>query len=47
MDRPIRIIGARSHNLRNISVSIPRNKIVVVTGAPPASLKSKTPISIT
>jgi excinuclease UvrABC ATPase subunit len=32
MDRPIRIIGARSHNLRNISVSIPRNKIVVVTG---------------
>ena len=29
---PIRIIGARAHNLRGVSVSIPRNKIVVVTG---------------
>ncbi|RKY50918.1 MAG: excinuclease ABC subunit UvrA, partial [Candidatus Neomarinimicrobiota bacterium] len=28
----IRITGAREHNLKNISVSIPRNKLVVVTG---------------
>jgi len=31
MDK-IRITGAREHNLKNISVSIPRNKLVVVTG---------------
>src|SRR5665213_773980 len=28
----IDIIGAREHNLKNISISIPRNKIVVITG---------------
>jgi excinuclease ABC subunit A len=28
----IRIAGAREHNLKNISVSIPKNKLVVVTG---------------
>ena len=28
----IEIIGARSHNLKNISLSIPRDKLVVVTG---------------
>ena len=28
----IRIKGARQHNLRNIDVSIPRHKLVVVTG---------------
>src|SRR5207237_51004 len=28
----ISIIGARTHNLRNISVDIPRNKLTVVTG---------------
>ena len=26
------IQGARMHNLKNITVSIPRNKLVVVTG---------------
>ncbi len=31
-DKPIIIKGAREHNLKNIDVSIPRNKICVVTG---------------
>ncbi len=30
--RDIEIIGARSNNLKNITVSIPKNKLVVVTG---------------
>ncbi len=29
---PIRITGAREHNLKNITVSIPRNSLTVVTG---------------
>jgi excinuclease ABC subunit A len=28
----IRVVGARQHNLKNISVDIPRNKLVVITG---------------
>ena len=28
----IRVIGARQHNLKNITVEIPRNKLVVITG---------------
>ena len=28
----IEIIGARAHNLKNIDVSIPREKLVVITG---------------
>jgi excinuclease ABC subunit A len=28
----IRVIGARSHNLKNINVDIPRDKLVVITG---------------
>jgi excinuclease ABC subunit A len=28
----IKIIGAREHNLKNINVEIPRNKLVVITG---------------
>jgi excinuclease ABC subunit A len=28
----IEVIGAREHNLKNINVSLPRNKLVVVTG---------------
>ncbi|MCB1097509.1 MAG: excinuclease ABC subunit UvrA, partial [Verrucomicrobiae bacterium] len=28
----IKITGARQHNLKNISVEIPRNKLVVITG---------------
>ncbi|MDD1723758.1 MAG: excinuclease ABC subunit UvrA [Methanospirillum sp.] len=32
MSEPIRIVGAREHNLKNISLSVPKNRIVVVTG---------------
>src|SRR5436189_5884821 len=28
----IRIRGARTHNLRNVSLDLPRNKLVVITG---------------
>lgn len=31
-DEYIEVIGAREHNLQNIDVSIPRNKLVVITG---------------
>src|SRR5919107_5336399 len=31
-DDPIIIKGARMHNLKNVDVAIPRNKLVVVTG---------------
>ena len=29
---PIRIRGARTHNLKNISVSIPTGRLTVITG---------------
>lgn len=32
MEKPIQILGARVHNLKNINVDIPRNKLVVITG---------------
>ena len=32
MNNFIRIRGARTHNLKNISLDIPRDKIVVITG---------------
>jgi excinuclease ABC subunit A len=32
MENSIEILGARTHNLKNIDVSIPRDKLVVVTG---------------
>jgi excinuclease ABC subunit A len=32
MSDEIRVLGARVHNLRNIDVTIPRNKLVVITG---------------
>ena len=31
-EETIEVIGAREHNLKNISLSIPRNKLVVITG---------------
>jgi excinuclease ABC subunit A len=31
-EEQIEIIGAREHNLKDISVNIPRNKLVVITG---------------
>jgi excinuclease ABC subunit A len=32
MEDKIKVTGARTHNLKNISVEMPRNKMVVVTG---------------
>ncbi|MCE3232915.1 MAG: uvrA [Rickettsiaceae bacterium] len=32
MDEFIRVVGAKEHNLKNVSVDIPRNKLVVITG---------------
>ncbi|MBG0858489.1 MAG: excinuclease ABC subunit UvrA [Bacteroidales bacterium] len=32
MSEEIRVLGARVHNLQNIEVAIPRNKLVVITG---------------
>lgn len=31
-DKVIRVVGAREHNLKNITVEIPRDKFVVITG---------------
>jgi excinuclease ABC subunit A len=31
-DETIEVLGAREHNLKNIDVTIPRNKLVVITG---------------
>ena len=38
-EQAINIVGARQHNLKNVSVSLPRNKLVVITG-PSGSGKS-------
>ena len=32
MPDSITVLGAREHNLKNISLSIPRNELVVITG---------------
>lgn len=39
MTNYIRIIGARENNLKNVSVNIPKNKLVALTG-PSGSGKS-------
>ena len=31
-ERPIRIRGARVHNLKNIDLELPRNAFIVITG---------------
>ena len=36
---PLRVFGARTHNLKNVDVAIPRNKVTVITG-PSGSGKS-------
>ena len=30
--KQIRIVGAREHNLKNVSIDLPRDKLIVVTG---------------
>ena len=32
MEKKIKVVGARVHNLKNITVEIPRDKFVVITG---------------
>src|ERR1035437_10590127 len=32
MNEEIKVLGARVHNLQNVDVSIPRNKLVLITG---------------
>ncbi|MBQ9478597.1 MAG: excinuclease ABC subunit UvrA, partial [Selenomonadaceae bacterium] len=32
MNDVIKIVGARAHNLKNITVEIPRGKLIVITG---------------
>ena len=32
IDNDILVHGARTHNLKNVTVSFPRNKLIVVTG---------------
>jgi excinuclease ABC subunit A len=32
MEEYIKVVGAKEHNLKNVSVDIPRNKLVVITG---------------
>jgi excinuclease ABC subunit A len=32
MEEYIKVVGAKEHNLKNVSIDIPRNKLVVITG---------------
>ena len=31
-DNPIKVVGAREHNLRNVSIEVPQNKLIAITG---------------
>lgn len=44
-NQQIRVIGAREHNLKNITVSIPKNKLTIITG-PSGSGKSSLALNI-
>lgn len=41
----IKIVGAREHNLKNISVEIPKNKLTIITG-PSGSGKSSLALDV-
>src|SRR5919109_530863 len=41
----IRIVGAREHNLKNVTVDIPKNKLTVITG-PSGSGKSSLALDV-
>jgi len=41
----IKIIGAREHNLKNVTVEIPKNALVVITG-PSGSGKSSLALDV-
>lgn len=45
MNNKIKIVGAREHNLKNITVEFPKNKLVVITG-PSGSGKSSLALDI-
>lgn len=45
MQEEIKVIGAREHNLKNITVTLPKNKLVVITG-PSGSGKSSLALDI-
>ena len=40
----IDVIGARVHNLKNVSLQIPRNKLVVITGISGSGLYDHRPL---